>query len=140
MGKRGGLNLSFRRLTQSMTLAWAIVVATASGCGPESPLVALESNCRQVCRFGHAQCYGQGIMTSSVETCTDDCTTEKLDAAIALGYRCDEDYAELLACAATWTCMEFLDFDAKSNQPCGLEWNAFDEKCPGILFHMGESS
>lgn len=117
---------------------WPIISAAFLACGPETPLEALEANCRQACRLSHAECYGQGVNQGSLANCTETCADDNLETAVALGQGCDEDFADLVACIAGWSCEDLLEFEARSDQPCGTSWATFVKKCPGIFYKVGE--
>jgi|JI9StandDraft_1071089.scaffolds.fasta_scaffold69507_2 hypothetical protein len=53
-------------------------------------------------------------------------------SAIEAGEKCLQIYADFFACAADWTCEEFLAFPADADAPCQEERHDLNGECPRL--------
>jgi len=109
------------------------------GCGPETAGEALEKNVRTVCIMGRALCYEQGVTVEDaeepIEMCVEALAVERGERARVMSQHCFEIYADFFACAAKWTCEEFLMIPsdpAVLDFPC-MDYRAgLNRDCPGL--------
>jgi hypothetical protein len=109
-----------------------LVLGTFFACGPESSIDALGKNVRAVCAMNHSLCYEQGVEDESVDNCVELWATDGRRRAIDAGEECLQIYADFFACAADWTCEEFLAFPAEPDVPCHEERHHLNGECPGL--------
>lgn len=138
MGERVNRKYGYQRLRVNSAAALACMI-TSTYCGPSTPLEALEDNCRKVCSMAHGECYGQPATSGSTRSCVKACFEDNFELAREMSDACEEDYLELRACAATWTCDDYTSFSAEDDQNCGSEWQLFSENCPEIVFNYSKS-
>lgn len=105
---------------------------TFLACGPATAADELEENVRTVCELGRGTCYGEGVIDEAVEACVEAQATEGLRRARALGEACPDLYSRFFACAATWTCDDYLEFVDTPTAPCQDLRTLMIEQCPGL--------
>ena len=101
-------------------------------CGPESAVDSLRDNVRTVCTLGRGVCYGEGPVVEAINGCVDVQAGENRARAIAMGNGCLQIYSDLFACAAMWTCDEYLTFENEPNVPCHDLNLELETDCPGL--------
>ena len=109
-----------------------LVLLTCLACGPTTASDDLEENVRTVCELGRGRCYGEGVVEDAVDACVEAQATEGLRRALTLGKTCPDLYTRFFACAAAWTCDDFLDFVNTPAAPCQDLRTVMNEQCPGL--------
>lgn len=119
-------------LPEAIFLVSGGLLAFSFACGPRTAEDMLESNVRTVCELGRGVCYGEGVVEDAVEACVDARVTEGHARARAMSDGCARLYVQFFACAADWTCDEYLDFPTTPNAPCQSLRSVLNSECPGL--------
>ena len=122
-------------MTRGSARSCLIVWASGLGltCGPLSPEEALPQSCDKLCSMAHGLCYGEGIAKGSYDWCFEWCAEDAPELANSISPICHEDFATLMACKASQSCEEFLQFDGEAHQKCGPQQISVIQQCPGVL-------
>lgn len=121
--------MRFRDLCASLWLT------SLSTCGPAIATENLEDNVRAVCIMGRSVCYGQGIAEEPVEMCVEALAFKRGARALAMSAHCLDVYADFFACAAQWSCSDFLAAP-DADVPCMDYRDELNRECPGLSpFH-----